>query len=1011
MRSAPLLASLAVSVTLLATGRALPQTTALRTFGVRDGLAHERVNCFFEDRLGFLWIGTWEGLSRFDGREFQSFGARDGLESPLIWCVAESPAGRIWVGTHCGGMARAVGGADGRPAFESVRVEPRLDDDAIFDCAFAADSALLAVTTTGIRRCAEPDAAAPSFELVWKSELRKWDVQAIARAGEWSCFLGAFPLVAVRGSEVVVGAPPPGDPPAEAVHAQPRPDGRCVVHTTAGLIAFDPEAFARGTSPWSELDGEIPAGEVVHAVVGSEASLWVGSVHGVLRCAGGRLARGAASGLPDSMVRTLMLDRAGALWVGMQVGGVAVLREGPIRTLPPAGRADPLFVVKVVATGDEHVVSTSYAGLWQVEGDALVPLRGAERLPPGGDNFSFFAAGHGGFWMGAPDGLWRAATLSPIPERMDHVALGDGVRAFGEVFLARDGAAWVGGYDGRLYRVAPGSERGEPVDFPPDVDAPPRTFAQDGDGRFWVAPPNHLWRQGADGRFARVAVDGLPDPLQPRALAFDDEGHLWIGTRLRGVFVLSLASDPPALLASFSTRDGLPSDHVPALAIARAAAPARAPPVVWLGTGRGLVRFDPATRALRVYGSEDGLAGNTVLDLLLEVGGRLWIATTGGLGVLDVHEAERARALPRVYVAEVAAGGRAATPPPSGARELDGVVVPSDRRELVARFEGVDLASGRALRFEHQLEGADRGWSAPEPGSTVSYAGLARGRYALSMRAIAPDGRRSEAATVRFEVLAPLWQRPWAVALGLLGVAVAGALAHRARVARTLALERMRTQIATDLHDDAGANLAQIAILAEVARQGAPGGDAPLLTDVAELARATRSSIADLVWAVDPRRDTLLDLVQRVRGVATNLFESGARLDFRAPPSEALAAIELDPSARRHLLFLLQEALNNASRHAGARSVEVAFELAPGRLPRRLIVRLRDDGRGFDPGAPTEGHGLASMRRRARSMGAAFALESAAGRGTTLDLDVPLERRPRILVRWRRAGRRGRIEG
>src|SRR5258705_7127135 len=141
MRSAPLLASLAVSVALPATGRAFPQTTALRTFGVRDGLAHERVNCFFEDHLGFLWIGTWEGLSRFDGRDFQSFGTRDGIKSPLVWCVAESPAGRIWVGTHCGGMARAVGGADGRPAFESVRGAPRLDDDAIFDCAFAAGRA------------------------------------------------------------------------------------------------------------------------------------------------------------------------------------------------------------------------------------------------------------------------------------------------------------------------------------------------------------------------------------------------------------------------------------------------------------------------------------------------------------------------------------------------------------------------------------------------------------------------------------------------------------------------------------------------------------------------------------------------------------------------------------------------------------------------------------------------------------------------------------------------------
>src|SRR5262245_11895560 len=219
MRSAFLLATIVV----LATGRALPQAAALRTFGVRDGLAHERVNCFFEDRLGFLWIGTWEGLSRFDGREFRSFGARDGLRSPFVWSVGEAPSGRLWFGTHCGGMARQLAGGDGGPAFESVRVAPRLDDDTVFDCAFASDGALLAVTPEGIRRCADPDAAAPVFDLVWKSASRAWDVQAITRAGEWTCFLGACPLVAVRGREVRTGAAPPGAAPKEAVHGQAQP--------------------------------------------------------------------------------------------------------------------------------------------------------------------------------------------------------------------------------------------------------------------------------------------------------------------------------------------------------------------------------------------------------------------------------------------------------------------------------------------------------------------------------------------------------------------------------------------------------------------------------------------------------------------------------------------------------------------------------------------------------------------------------------------------------------------
>src|SRR5690349_6275644 len=215
MRSAP---PLLATIVVLATGRALPQAAALRAFGVRDGLAHERVNCCFEDRLGFLWIGTWEGLSRFDGRDFKSFGARDGLNSPLVWCIGEAPSGRLWFGTHGGGMARQTAGRDGGPAFESVRVAPRLDDDSIFDCAFARDGALLAVTPEGVRRCADPDAAVPVFDLVWKSPVRTWDVQAIAHAGDWTCFLGACPLVAVRGREVREAAPPPGVALREAVH-------------------------------------------------------------------------------------------------------------------------------------------------------------------------------------------------------------------------------------------------------------------------------------------------------------------------------------------------------------------------------------------------------------------------------------------------------------------------------------------------------------------------------------------------------------------------------------------------------------------------------------------------------------------------------------------------------------------------------------------------------------------------------------------------------------------------
>jgi hypothetical protein len=269
------------------------------------------------------------------------------------------------------------------------------------------------------------------------------------------------------------------------------------------------------------------------------------------------------------------------------------------------------------------------------------------------------------------------------------------------------------------------------------------------------------------------------------------------------------------------------------------------------------------------------------------------------------------------------------------------------------------------------------------------------------MRAIAPSGVRSREARVRFEVLAPLWQRPWFVAFALLSVAAAGVAVHKVRVARALALERVRTQIATDLHDDAGANLAQIAILAEVARQGAPAGDASMLTDVAELARATRSSIATSSGR-STRGATRCSTSSESARVATNSrIRRAPRLGAAV---EELAAIELD---RRRAPPALPAAggAEQRSRHAGARAVG-SLERVPGRLRSGCTTT----GRASLPERPRRARPGEHAAARARA-GAAFSLESSPGHGTSLALDVPLARRPRILVRWRRAGRRGRIEG
>lgn len=206
------------------------------------------------------------------------------------------------------------------------------------------------------------------------------------------------------------------------------------------------------------------------------------------------------------------------------------------------------------------------------------------------------------------------------------------------------------------------------------------------------------------------------------------------------------------------------------------------------------------------------------------------------------------------------------------------------------------------------------------------------------------------------------------------------------RVGRILALEAIRRQIATDLHDDVGSGLSQIAILTEVAKRDGSPKRAELLDEVANQARSMRETMADIVWAVDPRKDQVGDLVRRLRHVAFNLLEAdGLRVEFQAPEQETIERVALGPDRRRQLLLIFKEAIANIARHASARHVRVEISLDGS----ALSLLIQDDGCGFDPRVETGGHGLKNLRDRSSALGGDLTIDSAPGRGTTIRLRVP----------------------
>jgi signal transduction histidine kinase len=277
----------------------------------------------------------------------------------------------------------------------------------------------------------------------------------------------------------------------------------------------------------------------------------------------------------------------------------------------------------------------------------------------------------------------------------------------------------------------------------------------------------------------------------------------------------------------------------------------------------------------------------------------------------------------------------------------------------------------------------------------VVYGRLASGDYHFQVRAVNSEGIISPApASVAFTMLPPVWQSWWFLLSIGVGTVVMAYAAHRYRVRQLLAVERVRIRIATDLHDDIGSSLSHISILSELVRQRLNNGDAVMsqrLTEIATVSGEMVASLSDIVWAINPKHDRLTDLCARMRRFAFDVLDArGIELDFRAEGQAERMRTNSD--FRREVYLIFKEAVNNSARHAGCTRAEVELRVGNG----QLSLRISDDGAGFEPSAPTNGNGLMNMQRRAAGLGGEFALRSELGRGTHVELSVPLpdSRRP-----------------
>ncbi len=959
-----------------------PGEYLVRNWTTADGVPHNTVRTIIESRDGYLWMGTANGLARFDGVRFVVFNLANtpGLVSDDIFSLYEDRRGDLWMRTRRG-LGRRHNGR-----FEFLSLTNGGPPAVFWNFAEGTDGNLWMRGPSGFARwtgekiervplpdggptnpvhlCAAPDGG------VWLAD----------RRGVWRY----------------------RDGQAELFPASPAPD----------FIAADREGRVWGLSGrqglfvltnrvWSRV-ADFGNEFCTSLYLAPNGDVWVGSdsrAH-AFRVREGRVTVvGAEQGLEGNRALAFVQDTDGNMWIGANAGGLFRLRERRVRVYDRADGLEGLNTSSL-AESDDGALMVNVMGrtLHRFSDGRFQALRVRAPAPAFDLPTAVVPAPAGGVWAGTFYGQLRRV----VGEReVERVGSEGGTRS---LFTDREGRLWRG------TRTA-GIERFDGTNFTRFTTNEGLSFnnvycfAQDRDGAVWAGTEHGLNRIERDRITRYGAADGLGHPFVS-ALSVDSRGTLWAGTLGGG-----LSAWNGRRFVTLTTHEGLPHDTVEQLVEDDLCH-------LWLGTRLGLMRvaltqlhdfIEGRARVVTgtLIGRDEGLLRPNFWTeyqpaSLKARDGRLWFCTGSGLVEIDPRRFARPAAAPIVHIEEVTVDGSLKLELRNPTSEL--VIAPGSER-LEVRYTGISPSEPEQVRFRYRLLGYDRDWVEASHTRFASYSKLPPGRYTFQVKAANNDGVWNETGAALALIVQPsFWQTRWfRGALAMLGLGAIFAT-HRWRIAR---LERRRAEqeafsrklihsqeqerqrIAAELHDSLGQNLLVIKNRAALAltQEAHPEKMAVQVREVSAMASAAVREVRDIAQNLRPFQIDELGLTKAIRAMARTLGDASG-IEFTAELDDIDRV--LPPEFEISFYRTVQECLNNVVKHSHAKTAVISL-----RRDRDAIhLTVRDDGQGFatersgNTSAP--GFGLRNITERVRTMGGKVEIRTQPGAGTQVELRVPV---------------------
>jgi len=960
---------------------------------------------------GFLWVATQTGVVRFDGLQFRELSLQiPGLTAGTVHAICADRRGRLWIAKEQGsvicvdqGTIKVVIQPKKTPLNRRVRTLVEDGEGSIWGSFVTGE--IFRIKDGGVRFFTKADGLPEegAVELTVDHEGQLW-------------FLGAYEVGLFRAGRLVV--------------LSKIKFGRIGAAREGGVWIFTDHSLARyreneGLSDLHEINtGGRYAGPTA-VLEDHRGRLWIGTRLAGLFCLEGKVCQKVET--DQQTILSIMEDRKGNIWVGTRGGGLKHVKPRVAELLTTGSNAPYEGIQSLCKDNQGQLWATTWhkgTVLRNVEHDGF-PLS-AHDGGPVEEAKCVTADPAGGVWIGtAHKGLYRWK---------------DGVVT--HHFCETNGLAgnWISALhatdSGELWFGSGKNPMGKPhvIRYKDGVF---QTFGlPEGSGvisAIEIDVSGTCWASTSKGMLVSVSGATLTDETpklvscgsQPiRALLATPDKSLWIGFGGQGLGRLK-----EGRFDQFRTEQGLHDNY-----ISQILSDGRGR--LWLAGNRGI--FSVREKDLQelstgqiaqiqsvVFKQKDGLPGlqasyDAWPSSLCDTEGRLRFAMQSGVATLYTEEIQEDPEPPVVIIDRVLVDNKVVVYYQQGkylsvsnapatlelASSEANLHLPPERRQVEFIFTAPCFTMPESVRFKYQLERVDEEWVDAGGRRSVLYSQLAPGQYRFQVMACNRDGVWSRQAASFTVTATPFWRETaWfrvagpLLLFGLVGGFVLLWFRRRyhfqiERLELLRAMERERSRIAADLHDEIGANLTHISILSTLAAKQETNSEISHQhnAEVTSVARQTIQAFDEILWSVNPKNDTLKSLSHFICRRTEEIL-APAKILYHFSLDEAIPDSTVSPQRRHGLLLAVKEALHNILKHAKATRVEVTCTVKNG----QFVVIVSDNGCGFDPAAlpvgmkGRKGQGIENMRRRLKDLGGECSIEHQPEGGTQIIFRLPVE--------------------